>query len=68
MSEQEAPKRPAQGVERTAVKRWRRKQFLALGFTPKDAEVLTKAPVDVALVRKLVAADCPLETVRRIVL
>lgn len=64
----EAEKWPARVPERTAVKRWRRNQFLALGFTPREADVLTKAPVDVTLVRKLVAADCPLETVRRIVL
>lgn len=68
MGEQGAEKRPTPVPERAAVRRWRRTQFLALGFTPREAEVLTKAPVDVALVRKLVAADCPLETVRRIVL
>jgi hypothetical protein len=50
------------------VRRWRRAQFLALGFTPKEAEALTKAPVDLGLVRNLVASGCPLETVRRIVL
>ena len=54
--------------EETAVRRWRRAQFLALGFTPRDAEALTKAPVDLAEVRKLVASGCPLETTRRIVL
>jgi hypothetical protein len=68
MGRLEAEHGPAQVPERTTVKQWRRKQFLALGFTPSEADVLTKAPVDVALVRKLVAADCPLETVRRIVL
>lgn len=55
-------------AEETSVLRWRRAQFLALGFTPKEAEVLTKAPVDLGLVRSLVASGCPLETVRRIVL
>lgn len=55
-------------AEETAVRRWRRGQFLALGFTPREAEALTKAPVDLALARKLVSAGCPLETVRRIVL
>jgi hypothetical protein len=54
--------------EETAVRRWRRAQFLGLGFTPKEAEALTKAPVDLGLVRSLVASGCPLETVRRIVL
>jgi hypothetical protein len=55
-------------AEETSVLRWRRAQFLALGFTPKEAEVLTKAPVDLGLVRNLVASGCPLETIRRIVL
>jgi hypothetical protein len=55
-------------VDETSVLRWRRAQFLALGFTPKEAEALTKAPVDLGLVRNLVASGCPLETVRRIVL
>jgi hypothetical protein len=55
-------------AEETSVLRWRRAQFLALGFTPKEAEALTKAPVDLGLVRNLVASGCPLETVRRIVL
>ena len=68
MGEQDAEQKATRVPERAAVRRWRRTQFLALGFTPREAEVLTKAPVDVALVRKLVAADCPLETVRRIVL
>jgi hypothetical protein len=55
-------------AEETSVLRWRRAQFLTLGFTPKEAEALTKAPVDLGLVRNLVASGCPLETVRRIVL
>ena len=68
MGDQDTENRPTRVSERSAVRCWRRTQFLALGFTPREAEVLTKAPVDVALVRRLVAADCPLETVRRIVL
>ena len=55
-------------AEETSVRRWRRAQFLGLGFTPKEAETLTKAPVDLGLVRNLVASGCPLETIRRIVL
>jgi hypothetical protein len=55
-------------AEEPAVRSWRRAQFLALGFTPKEAEALTKAPVDLGLVRSLVASGCPLETIRRIVL
>ena len=67
MSEERVAKRQA-FREETMVRRWRRTQFLALGFTPKEAEGLTKAPVDLGLVRNLVASGCPLETVRRIVL
>jgi hypothetical protein len=55
-------------AEETPVRSWRRAQFLALGFTPKEAEALAKAPVDLGLVRTLVSSGCPLETVRRIVL
>ncbi|HXV56738.1 MAG TPA: hypothetical protein VD704_02630 [Gaiellaceae bacterium] len=50
------------------VRRWRRMQFLALGFTPKEAAALTRARVDLGEVRRLVARGCPLETARRIVL
>jgi hypothetical protein len=54
--------------EATRVRRWRRSQFMALGFTPTEASLLTKAPVDLGEVRRLVAAGCPLEIARRIVL
>jgi hypothetical protein len=54
--------------EATQVRRWRRSQFLALGFSVSDASALTKAPVDLGEVRRLVAAGCPHEVVRRIVL
>lgn len=54
--------------ETTRVRRWRRSQFLALGFSVSDAAALTKAPVDLGEVRRLVAAGCPHEVVRRIVL
>lgn len=54
--------------EEEVVRRWRRLQFLALGFTPREAALMTKAPVDLGEVRKLVAKGCPLETARRIVL
>ncbi|MGH3022057.1 MAG: hypothetical protein ACRDNI_00240 [Gaiellaceae bacterium] len=67
MNEERATKRRTV-KEETVVRRWRRAQFLALGFTPKEAEGLTKAPVDLGLVRNLVASGCPLETVSRIVL
>jgi hypothetical protein len=54
--------------EETRVRRWRRSQFIALGFSASDAAALTKAPVDLAEVRRLVAAGCPHEVARRIVL
>ncbi len=54
--------------EATRVRRWRRSQFLALGFNGTDACVLTKAEVDLGEVRRLVAAGCPPDVARRIVL
>jgi hypothetical protein len=54
--------------EATKVKRWRRSQLLALGFRPGDASALTKAPVDLGEVRRLLEAGCPHEVVRRILL
>ena len=54
--------------EERAVRRWRRAQFLGMGFTPREADDLSRAAVDLGDVRKLVSCGCPLETVRRIVL
>jgi hypothetical protein len=54
--------------EAARVRRWRKSQFIALGFSPSDANALTKAPVDLGEVRRLVAAGCPHEIARRIVL
>lgn len=68
MGEQGTETRPKRLPERTVIRQWRRKQFLALGFTPKEAETLTRAPVDIAQVRHLVVAGCPLDLVPRIVL
>jgi hypothetical protein len=67
MGDQLAPKRN-ELPEQARVRRWRRSQFLALGFTASDATVLTKAPVDLGEVRRLVAAGCPHDVARRIVL
>ena len=62
-------------VERTAadeevllVRRWRRAQFMRMGFGLRDAQHLTGEAVDVADMRRLVSAGCPLETARRILL
>lgn len=68
MAEQGTETRPKRVPEKTIVRQWRRKQFLALGFTPNEAETLTRAPVDTAQVRHLVGAGCPLDLVPRIVL
>jgi hypothetical protein len=55
-------------TEDARIRRWRRAQFLALGFSPRDAQALTKAPVDLGQMRTLIGAGCPPETARRIVL
>ena len=67
MGEQAAAKRTGL-AEEARVRRWRRSQFIALGFSPGDASTLTKAPVDLGEVRRLVGAGCPPDVVRRIVL
>jgi len=54
--------------EEARIRRWRRAQFLALGFTLREAQALTKAPVDLGQMRTLIASGCPPETARRIVL
>jgi hypothetical protein len=54
--------------EAARVRRWRKSQFMALGFSLTDANALTKAPVDLGEVRKLVASGCPHDVARRIVL
>jgi hypothetical protein len=54
--------------EEARIHRWRRTQFLALGFTLREAQALTKAPVDLGEMRTLIGAGCPPETARRIVL
>jgi hypothetical protein len=50
------------------VLRWRRAQFVSLGFSPREASALMRASADVAEVRKLIDAGCPPETACRIVL
>jgi hypothetical protein len=54
--------------EATQVRRWRRSQFIALGFTSSDASALTKASVDLGEARRLVATGCPPATACRILL
>lgn len=54
--------------EVTRVRRWRRAQLMALGFSARDASALTKATVDLSEARRLVEAGCPHEVARRILL
>jgi hypothetical protein len=50
------------------VRRWRRGQFMRLGFGLKDAQRLTTEAVDLGEMRRLVASGCPLDTAQRILL
>jgi hypothetical protein len=42
------------------VVRWRREQFLRLGFTPLQARELASSDADLGSARRLTAAGCPL--------
>lgn len=55
-------------AEEVQIRRWRRRQFLTLGFSLPEAQRLTAAPVDLGAMRKLLAAGCPRETAKRILL
>jgi hypothetical protein len=67
MSESAEQERPVLSEE-ARILRWRRAQFLALGFTLTEAQALTRAPVDLGQMRTLIGSGCPPETARRIVL
>ena len=67
MSESAEQERPVLSEE-ARILRWRRAQFLALGFTLREAQALTRAPVDLGQMRTLIGSGCPPETARRIVL
>ena len=67
MSESAEQERPVLSEE-IQIRRWRRAQFLALGFTLREAQALTRASVDLGQIRSLIGAGCPPETARRIVL
>jgi hypothetical protein len=54
--------------EQTMIRRWRRRQFLRLGFSLNQAQRLTNASVDLGQMRKLIAAGCPHEIAQRILL
>jgi hypothetical protein len=58
----------ADAVERLQVRRWRFEQFIELGFSEPVSATLAEAHVDLSLVRRMMAAGCPVETASRIVL
>jgi hypothetical protein len=50
------------------VRRWRRLQLLALGFSLRDARLLAESPAELGAIRALLARGCSPETACRIVL
>ena len=58
----------AEGKERMLVRRWRFEQFVELGFTESDSATLAETHVDLSVVRRMMAAGCPVETASRILL
>lgn len=68
MGKETGERKPSPPGEDAVVRRWRREQFLAMGFAPVEARRLTARGVDVGDMRRLLAAGCPLETARRILL
>jgi hypothetical protein len=54
--------------EQRLIRRWRRGQFLRLGFSLNQAQRLTNAAVDLQDTRKLIAAGCPHDLAQRILL
>jgi hypothetical protein len=50
------------------VRRWRREQLLDMGFSLADARALAEAPVELGVVRELLARGCPHGTAPRILL
>jgi hypothetical protein len=52
--------------ERLRVRRWRRDQFLSLGFTLSDSAALAKSTADLEEARKLISRGCELPTAFRI--
>lgn len=60
-------RRPGE-LERLAVHRWRRREFMRLGFGLRDADRLGMTDVDLGDMRRLIGSGCPPETARRILL
>lgn len=63
-----AVERTGSDEEALRVRRWRRTQFMRMGFGLREAQRLTTEAVDLGAMRRLVASGCPLETARRILL
>jgi hypothetical protein len=53
--------------ERLRVRRWRREQFIELGFTHSDAAALARSAADLHEARKLISCGCAHSTALRIV-
>jgi hypothetical protein len=68
MSKETEEWKRARPDEDALVRRWRREQFLAMGFAPGEARRLTALAIDLGDMRRLLAAGCPPETARRILL
>jgi hypothetical protein len=68
MSPEIQEQRSDRTAEEILVRTWRRRQFLALGFSLRQAQRLTRAPVDLGDTRRLIALGCPHETAQRILL
>jgi hypothetical protein len=58
----------ADAEERMIVRRWRFEQFIELGFTENDSATLAETHVDLSLVRRMMAAGCPVEIASRILI
>jgi hypothetical protein len=52
--------------ERLRVRRWRREQFLGLGFTLSDSAALARSAADLEEARRLIARGCTHPTAFRI--
>jgi hypothetical protein len=68
MSQTSEQAREQMTPEEISVRRWRRSQFVSLGFSLRQARRLTQERVDLGQMRKLIAAGCPPETAQRILL
>jgi hypothetical protein len=54
------------GDERLRVRRWRREQFIGLGFSLSEAVALARSAADLHEARKLISCGCAHATALRI--